>query len=248
MQDTHTDNNLAWILTGSVVCVCLNSPRAGRQISPVWSSSTGPEWWRTCSCTGPDSDWHSPGTSAGSAAATASADAQTESNWYLPVFLYFHCCRGTWATTTRFGFYLHAVDQFPGKEQVQPHLLPDGGRSDHDDNTELFLPNVNAQIPPEEPLTYSNSSKLDFFSSPFGFMSLQNLLRERDGVISCLHQPSAPWQMPICRCILPYFQTTELQSHPVADFWGVLLHVVAPYLWMSMHKHNLMGVSQGIRT
>ncbi len=26
-------------------------------------------------------------------------------------------------------------------------------------------------------LTYSNSSKLDFFSSPFGFMSLKNLLQ-----------------------------------------------------------------------
>lgn len=68
-----------------------NSPLAGTRSSPLCSCSTEPEWWRTGSCTGPASEWSSPGTTAGSAAVTALADAthstQTKSNqWTFYIF------------------------------------------------------------------------------------------------------------------------------------------------------------------
>lgn len=42
---------------------------------------------------------------------------------------------------------------------------------------------------------------------------------------------------PLALLPLPYFQAAKLQSHPVADLCGVLVHVVTPYLRANTHKY-----------
>lgn len=43
--------------------------------------------------------------------------------------------------------------------------------------------------------------------------------------------PSFQFRRPWCSTS-PYFQTAKLQSHAVADFWGVVLHVITSHLRM----------------
>lgn len=138
---THTDMCEHGDKKSSQWCVRLrHSPPAGRWSSPVCSSGTEPEWWRSGPCTGPGSVWSSPGTSAGSAGAAAWADnthvelemnkRKKQSNQVNELKPWLHPP------------YLHAVNQLFWEEQVQTHVPPDGADTKRDVSAEHQATNV----------------------------------------------------------------------------------------------------------
>lgn len=150
------------------------SPLTDTRISPEWNCSTAPECWRTWSCTAPGSACSTPGTSAGWGAAAVWAERTTQEVPFRPVptkvtvagqeRLPSCCWSALWGKTCPIPH--PSWDQEFQKQQQRWWLMP------YIWHLAPKTPTQKTKASMSKWRTYSNSSKLDFFSSPLGFMSL----------------------------------------------------------------------------